>query len=117
MGGAGGTSGANGTTLAINATGGAGGAATSGFGDVKVDGSAGAWSLRIDATHAVSGMGGASEMGGGARSVTVLLNTQQFAGSPGGLYGGGGSGAATATTTGTIGGAGGQGVIRITEFK
>jgi hypothetical protein len=90
----------------------AGGAAASGVGDMKADGNAGSTGLMLAAAQAVSGAGGSSVFGGGAPPRSTQSN-----GVTGGLYGGGGSGGCILSGgANTQGGAGGNGILRITEL-
>jgi len=72
----------------------------------------GGCAFRVDGTNCMSGKGGDSMFGGGAKSIVAHGN-----GIAGGKYGGGGSGAMSVNAAGgTTGGDGGQGVIIIWEF-
>jgi hypothetical protein len=138
-GGAGGTSGSNngstGGTSSFgaycSATGGAGGDALqaggndttyggdSGVGsggDINAEGGVGGNSDLITNNYTISGNGGNSFFGGGARGVTRTTNGTT-AGNAGTL-GGGGSGAVVRNSTGsdTAGGAGGAGIVVVEEY-
>ena len=80
--------------------------------DMGIDGGVGGFGFTYSATEPLGGYGG--------NSALALTGLQPFAGAgpgiPGRLYGGGASGAASRNATGQAGGAGGQGVIKITEF-
>ena len=96
----------------IGGLGGAGGASSSGVGDVKCDGAAGGAGLMLAAAQALSGAGADSAIGGGG----APQNTQH-AGAAGGTYGAGGSGACILSGgASNQGGAGANGLLRITEF-
>lgn len=116
---AGGTGGAAmvaGSTL-LAQIGGAGGAAGSCTGDMKVSGGMGDKGIRISASQGWSGNGGAAAFLGSCGANGVVAVTGGAAGTAGatGAYGCGGSGAATITTS-AAGGAGIGGMIRVFEF-
>lgn len=100
---------AGGTASANASSGGAGGASASGTGDIKADGGGGGGATFAGAAaSAATGPGGSSFFGSGGAGVggTTVANA-------GGLYGGGAGGAgATATSSA----AGGNGLLRITEY-
>lgn len=103
---------AAGTSL-ITQLGAVGGLASSGVGDLKMDGCDGGFGVRLSASAGISGSGGAAPLGSGiAKGVNATLT----AGNTGKVFGGGGSGAFTATTA-QQGGAGANGIIRIWEFS
>ena len=98
-------------TYATAVTGGLGGTATTG--DPAFAGDPGDAGLRFDASNVLSGSGGASAFGGGARG-----NVGNVAGSAASARGGGGSGAAVAASaTGLAGGLGGAGLVWLWEFE
>jgi hypothetical protein len=90
---------------------GSGGKASSGVGDVLMDGSDGGWSLRLSASAGQAGSGGAAPSGGGFTNGPRTT----AAGVAGSAHGGGGSGALT-TAAAQIGGDGAAGCIRVWEF-
>jgi hypothetical protein len=98
-------------TWATAVTGGLGGTAT--VGDPTFAGDPGGAGLRFDAANVLSGSGGSSFFGGGARG-----NVGNVAGSAGSARGAGGSGAAVASSaTGLAGGAGAAGLLWLWEFE
>ena len=110
-GGSGGAVLAAGTSL-VTQVGATGGLSSGGIGDLKEDGCDGGWGVRLSASSAMSGEGGAAPIGSGkAKGVNATLT----AGNAGKNYGGGGSGAMTATTA-QVGGVGAPGVLRIWEL-
>lgn len=109
-GGAGGGAQNAGTTAAFS-TSGLGGSATGG--DINITGKPGLYGTRLDATASISGEGGASLLGFGARP-GVNANAD---GADAGNYGGGGSGARTSNSaTDRPGGDGGDGVVIVWEY-
>jgi hypothetical protein len=102
---------AAGTSL-VTQLGASGGLAASGVGDLKEGGCDGGWGVRLSASAAQSGEGGAAPIGGGKASG---VNATLTAGNAGKNYGGGGSGAMTATTA-QVGGVGAPGLLRIWEL-
>lgn len=103
----------SGSTVAV-VLGGAGGAASSGIGDFKCDGSDGGIAVRLSGSVGYGGMGGAAPLGAGSSTTPAALTLLGVAGK---LYGGGGSGENTGNGSGPgTGGAGANGVIRVWEF-
>lgn len=138
-GGTGGTGGTSSLTTLVTATGGnggAGGAAYSNFIQATGGGNGGSGggtnsSLNIDGSwgtdpfgfvgatysYSTSGNGGASFFGGATRGTTQGGTGTSNAAIAGKAYGGGGSGSGIgSSSTGVVGGAGGAGVVIITEF-
>jgi hypothetical protein len=115
-GGAGGPVMAAGITLAAQ-VGGAGGAAASCTGDLKVSGSIGDKGIRLSTTQGWSGDGGAAAYMGtvGANGVVAAAGGTVGTAAAATAYGSGGSGGAT-TSTASAGGAGAPGIIRVWEF-
>lgn len=111
---AGGGSGGSGMAAAAWATavtGGLGGTASAG--DLLCDGEPGSAGLRFDAGNVLSGSGGRSHFGGGARG-----NVGALAGAAATTRGAGGAGgAAASSTTGFAGGAGAAGLVMLWEFE
>jgi hypothetical protein len=110
-----GGSGANGAhkgSTAVQWTGAGASAGVGTVGDTLIRGSDGECGMRTSAVAGKSGSGGASIFGG---SVQGPINLGS-AGTTGTNYGGGGSGAMSVDITGYIGGTGGPGLIRITEY-
>lgn len=114
-GGSGGTVMAAGTTLAAQ-VGGAGGAAGSCTGDLKVTGSIGDKGIRLSTTQGWGGDGGAAAFLGvvGANGVVAIAGGTGTAAAAT-AYGSGGGGAATISTI-AAGGAGAGGLVRVWEF-
>jgi hypothetical protein len=120
-----GGAGLSGTTAAAATAGGAGGTGSGGTMNITGgDGGAGV-AGGVDGTTdlclGISGHGGGSLWGGGARSVSgataTISGDVTVAGVAGAAYGSGGSGAvALTTTTGGAGGAGANGVCLVIEF-
>lgn len=113
VGGAGGSVGTP-TPPAVGGAGGGGGTILSAIGDLKIGGTAGSpgISLAANATGFVGGQGGSSEIGAGGAAKTA---TGQ--GTAGNAHGGGGGGAGAAPSqSAQIGGVGGNGLLRITEY-
>jgi hypothetical protein len=107
-GGGGGTT-SNAATSTFGVVGGTGGIGTAG--DILQGGTAGGFAYGT-AALGTGGVGGASNMGGGAPSVTALAANQGSNGVNGSIYGGGGGGAYTnGNITATNGGAGAAGII------
>lgn len=92
-----------------SSAGGAGGASGSGTGDITADGQAGGPSLAASTTLTIGGMGGATFFGAGGQGGAAGAS-----GGAGGLYGGGAGGSGTHATSGAA--AGGNGLLRITEY-
>lgn len=90
-------------------SGGAGGAATGG--DLNLAGEGGTSGIWVSGTGAISGKGGSSVLGGGARGLAVTSG--QVAGAAGGAPGAGGSGSGGTTGTASSGGAGQPGAVII----
>lgn len=104
---------ASGTTTVSGPTGGAGGLASAGTGDIKVDGGTGAPGQRFSGLLGFSGAGGnGAAFGNGGLSGFNVSGTAPSAGSISSGAGGALDGAATART----GGAGIIGLIRISWF-
>jgi hypothetical protein len=101
---------AGGGTVGVVHVGSSGGGPASS--DLGMSGGDGGDSIRWDATHGRSGDGGEGASGGGG----AKGRSGDGPGGPGNTYGGGGSGALSTSVTGQNGGAGAQGVIRITQF-
>ena len=77
------------------------------------DGDPGSAGLRFDAGNVLSGSGGRSHFGGGARG-----NVGALAGTAAATRGAGGAGgAAASSTTGFAGGAGAAGLVMLWEFE
>ena len=95
---------------AANASGPAGGAASGGTGDIKADGGPGG---SVVGASSLSGCGGTSWWGAGAK---IPTNGTDSNGVNGGNYGAGGSGAIAVGVTGFTGGAGGGGSVWILEL-
>jgi hypothetical protein len=109
-----GKAGTGGITIAAGttATGTVGGAGSPGIGDITIPGGGGFQALRISATAGMSGAGGSSFFGGGARGrCDQNLNNGLNADVPGG-----GGGGAITTSTQFAGGNGANGLIRVWEF-
>jgi hypothetical protein len=99
----------------IGGSGGLGGAAASGTGDIKMDGAAGTSGLVLAAAQAMAGTGG---MAGGPGGGGAKGGKGQGAGSVGGLYGGGASGGVALSGGASVAGAaGGNGLLRIGEYR
>ena len=116
VGGTGGSSSFGSHATATGGTGGinAGAAGTGGIGssgDLNVQGGGGGASIGgVGFSDPGSGMGGSSYFGGGGAGLA-----SQGAGVAGGVYGGGGGGA-YATSGDQVGGAGGAGIVIVTEY-
>lgn len=113
-GGSGGLGQAFGTTVAF-AAGGAGGLASGGVGDLKIDGEAGTYGNRSTGLIAVSGQGGsgAGDLGGGGG----IHQAGAGVGANGGNYGAGGSGGSVLNNSAAVaGGTGAVGAILISEL-
>lgn len=111
-GGAGGAGAAAGTTAGFVA-GGAGGASGSGVGDVKISGNGASSAQRVSGTVGLASGGAPGPFGGGGVDL-VAAGT----GANGLNYGaGGGGGLALAGSATTAGGAGANGLIRVTEWS
>lgn len=113
----GGFGGAGDTVATIHVSAGAatgiGGRASAGVGDIKMSGAPGGVGVALAAAQAVSGIGGSASSGGGGGGAKHL----QSAGMDGANYGGGGSGGVIASGGVSVaGGAGGPGLIRVTEY-
>lgn len=109
--GGGGGKGMSAGTFGTAVTGGLGGSTSAG--DIGFPGAPGSPGLRFDGANVLSGNGGASYFGGGARG-----NVGNVAGGIGSALGSGGSGASVATSaSGLVGGAGGAGLVWIWEFE
>jgi hypothetical protein len=109
--GGGGGKGMSAGTFGTAVTGGLGG--TTSAGDTGFTGAPGSPGLRFDGSNTLSGNGGASYFGGGARG-----NVGNVAGGVGSARGSGGAGASVAASaTGLAGGAGGAGFVWIWEFE
>ena len=97
----------------VGGGGGAGGLASGGIGDLKINGATGSEGLALAAAQANSGDGGSSFYGvggGGVKNATSV-------GTAGSLYGAGGSGACAISGGATqTGGAGANGVLVIWEY-
>jgi hypothetical protein len=89
----------------------AGGLASNGIGDIKLDGSSGWFCTRVSGTTPIQGNGAPSVWSGSSPNNSANVN-----GSDGLLYGGGGTGAYTVSAFTRTGGAGYQGAIRVTEY-
>ena len=119
--GGGGGKGGTGGGVSASATtrvkeGGSGGNISSGVGDVLISGQAGGNGISGSETNAaflVSGEGGSSHLGGGAKGIDGLDNGIDAVG-----YGGGGGGASSFDTTGNrTGGGGANGIVVIYEYQ
>lgn len=110
-GGAGGNN-ANAATIGVT-IGGTGGIGSGG--NLNIAGQAGSPAINTTTagTGMISGNGGNSVFGGGARGI---IASSDSAGNTGGAYGGGGSGGAAAGGTDRNGGAGAAGVVYIIEY-
>lgn len=125
-GGTGGTGGTSSFGTHATATGGTGGTdAAAGIGgdggigasgDLNAEGGDGGNGAKstTDFTY-IGGAGGNSYFGAGGRAVSQTTNTS-VPGVAGNLYGGGGSGAVASNGNDTAGGAGGQGIVIVTEY-
>lgn len=97
----------------MGGSGGVGGLASGGLGDIKADGGPGEVGVALAAAQACSGRGGASYFGGGSPSIK---NTTA-AGANAVVYGSGGSGACIISGGASqAGGNGANGLIRVWEF-
>jgi hypothetical protein len=104
-----------GNTTNVIVAGGGGGPASSGVGDVLLDGGPGGPAVRTSGTVGYSGNGGdaAGAEGGGGGLGKIAVG----AGNVGGNYGGGGAGGLVLNgSTAVVGGAGAPGVIIVEEF-
>ena len=108
----------------LSASGGLGGAFSTGVianggnggigsnGDININGSGGGGFMQISGPSAIGGLGGSSVLGGGAAAQTSATS---FNGLTGGNYGGGGSGCFSTAASGCTSGAGANGVV-IVEY-
>lgn len=111
-GGTGGTNSAGSGTSAILT--GTGGTTLSSSGDQIYEGGSGGHGLRLSGTAGYAGFGGnAGGTGGGVASIAVIT---ELGGKTGKYPGGGGSGALSTSTNAFTGGAGGAGIMVITEY-
>ena len=106
------TGGVGGDGATANTSGDRGGGGSASNGDINGQGSSGepASMYSITSTERQSGNGGSTFLGGGGKG-----RRASGAGAAG-ILGGGGSGACNLGTSGQLGGAGGAGFIRITEY-
>lgn len=109
-GGVAGTSSVAGTSIVIAEGGASGG--NSGVGDIEAQGSDGFSGIRFSGTAGIGGAGGAAPHLSGTVSKVDSGN-----GGAGKRYGGGGMGGFSTSATTSLGGAGAQGVVIITEFR
>jgi hypothetical protein len=97
----------------VGGLGGAGGLASAGTGDFKGDGMSGGVGLALAAAQAVSGCGASSVYGGGG----IERKNSTGAGTAGTVGGGGSGGSIISGGASQAGGAGGPGMIIVTEYR